>query len=196
MIRARGFTLLELLVALAIFAIMGAMAYGGLNSVLRAADGSREAADTLGRLQLTFGLLQRDLLQAVDRPARDAYGTEQPAMARGRDGETLIRFTRLGQRNPAGLARASLQRVRYRLVGGDLLREWWAHADRGDEAPTGRRRLLREVETVELRFLDGAGRWQDQWPPLDSPDSAGLPAAVELRLTGKGGELRRLFRVR
>lgn len=194
--RSAGFTLLELLVALAIFALLGAMAFGGLNSVLRSADDTRETSEALGRMQLAFSIMQRDFLQLVDRPVRDAYGTEQPAIAVGEDGETLLRFTRLGQRNPAGLPRSSLQRVRYRLDEGALIREWWSRVDRGDEVPTGRRQILGSVETIELRFLDEKGQWQRQWPPLNQPEKTGLPAALEWRLMTDIGEVRRLFRVR
>ena len=53
----RGFTLLELLVSLAIFAILGVAAYAGLDAVLNAKDRIEAKADQLGRLQMLFVLM-------------------------------------------------------------------------------------------------------------------------------------------
>ena len=73
-VRQRGFTLLELLVALAIFALVSVMAYGGLASVLDQQFATDEIAGQLARLQKTYLLLQRDFEQLVPRPVRDEYG--------------------------------------------------------------------------------------------------------------------------
>ncbi len=109
-----GFTLLELVIAMAIFAIMSTIAYSGLNNVLTAKERTDEQAQQLVRLQLAFTHMGRDISQAVNRGIRDEYGESQPALV-GRDLDGyLIELTRSGWRNPIPQEerpRSSLQRI-------------------------------------------------------------------------------------
>ncbi|MFP4682439.1 MAG: type II secretion system protein J, partial [Ectothiorhodospira sp.] len=81
--RHRGFTLLELVVTLALFALVSLMAYGGLRSVLETRQLTDAAAHRLARLQMTVTLLGRDLEQLARRPVRDAYGDPVPPLRHG-----------------------------------------------------------------------------------------------------------------
>ncbi len=181
---ARGFTLLELLVAMAIFALLSALAYGGLNQLLASADQTRRAHRTLAELQLAVSLLTRDLAQAAPRPIRDEYGATRAALEAGDDGDTLLRFTRRGWRNPTDLPRSTLQRVAYRVADGTLYRRYWHHLDRAPGETPVELPLLTGVRALQLRLRDDQGRWHDAWPPLDQAPGTRdrLPRAVELRL--------------
>jgi general secretion pathway protein J len=66
-----GFTLLEMLVALAIFALLSVMSYGGLRSVMEQQAATELEAEQLGQLQKIYLLMQRDFEQAVPRAVRD-----------------------------------------------------------------------------------------------------------------------------
>ncbi len=190
---AAGFTLLELLVALAIFALLAAMAYGGLRSVLEARASSDAAAARLARLQSTLLMLERDLSQAVDRGVRDAYGDPQPALV-GDDGG--LELTRGGYLNPLGGPRSDLQRVAWRLRDGALERADWKVLDRAQDSTPYTAPLLRNVRALHLRFLDARHRWQPSWPPPADgrTAAAGLPLAVEVTLELKDwGTLVRLL---
>ena len=74
--QTQGFTLLELLVALAVFAVLSTMAYGGLRSVLQTQRQTEEAAIKLHKIQQAIFYLEKDLLQVVARPIRDEFGTD------------------------------------------------------------------------------------------------------------------------
>ncbi len=76
-LKQQGFTLLELLIASIIFALMAVMAYGGLANVMDSSEISKTALQRLKQLQQTVSILDRDLSQIVRRPIRDEYGNEQ-----------------------------------------------------------------------------------------------------------------------
>ena len=194
----KGFTLLELLVALGIFAILAAMAYSGLNSVMTARQVTNQHADRLSQLQMAFLWLGRDVEQAIDRPIRDEYGVVQLAMLGVETGRYQLELTRTGWRNPAGRARSHLQRVAYGVREGDLVRAYWNVLDRAQDSEPLESVMLDGVEKLELRFLNASNSWQDSWPSsqLGGAPSSVPPKAVEVTLETKAeGRITRLFRV-
>ena len=190
-----GFTLLELLVALAIFALLAVMAYGGLASVLNTRAASDVHADELRALEFTFRNLQRDIEQWVPRDVRDPYGDSRPALRGGPAYGVLLELTRGGWRNPAGLQRSTLQRVSYRLQDGALIRDQWLVLDPAQDSAVLAQPLLEEgVESVFIKFYDGQGQWHDAWPPLNV-QNPGTPRLAEVTIeTERWGRLRWLFR--
>jgi general secretion pathway protein J len=184
--------------ALSIFAVVSTMAYGGLRTVMEAATATRDQAARLAALQLTFGLLAKDLEQAAPRPIRDAYGDVRAAMDGSGTSEFALELTRSGGFNPTGLTRSALRRVAYGVREGTLLRYSWAVLDRGDDRTGLARELVDGVEGFSVRFLHPAQGWRDSWPPAsDEQSTVGvLPRAVELRVVVQGtGEIRRIIRV-
>jgi len=196
--RQSGFTLLELLVALGIFALLAAMSYSGLNSVMSARQITTQHADRLGQLQKAFLWLGRDIEQVVDRSVRNEYAEVRPAMLGVETGRYQLELTRTGWRNPAGRARSNLQRVAYGLRDGNLLRVYWNVLDRAEDSVPLESVLLEDVEKLELRFLNDKNAWQNSWPSsqLGGVASATPPRAVEVTLETKAeGRITRLFRV-
>lgn len=191
----KGFTLLELLIAVAIFAVLSALSYGGLNSVLVTSQRTQQANVRLQDLQLAMSLLQQDLSQVINRPVRDEYGELQPGVKSGGEYEYIIRFTRTGWRNPAAATRSTMQRIAYRLEETTLVRDHWGQLDRAPNATVTSLPLLENVEGFSFRYLTTSEEWQDFWPPSDiEADIAELPRALEMTLTtAQWGDIVRIF---
>lgn len=92
-----GFTLLELLVAVAIFALLGVGSYRLLASTIATREASKTHDMALVQLQRTFTIMNRDMAQAVGRSVRDQYGDAQPALLLKNN---TLELTRMGVPNP------------------------------------------------------------------------------------------------
>lgn len=194
---AGGFTLLEMLVALAIFALLSVMSYSGLRSVLEQQSVTALEAESLGRLQKIYLLMQRDFEQVVPRAVRDEYGEELPPLA---GGETL-QLTRGGWNNPLDHPRSTLQRVGYAYTDGQLVRYTWVVLDRAQDSVPLEQPLTKEITSMEVRYLDAGGEWKTSWPDQTAAinkttPTLTLPRALEITLEHKQyGELVWLFRM-
>jgi len=198
--RMRGFTLVELLVALAIFAILSVLAYGGYNNSVRQNEIARASMSRLEGLQRTVRLLTQDYEQLAPRPVRDVLGDSRlPALLADQRGQNLFALTRSGWTNPAGLQRATLQRVAYVLEDGKLRREHLAVLDATLANEPVKRELIDRVKSVRVRFMDSQKQWQEQWPPPNAPPATlarSRPVAVEITLDLEDfGEITRLIEV-
>jgi len=200
--RGRGFTLLELLVALFIFAVLSALGYAAITQALENRDRVRTAQVRLGELQRAMRVLVQDFAQLAPRPVRDVVGAaDEGALRAPGGGTTLVAFTRNGLANPAGIARPTLERVEYVLDGETLQRIAWPVLDRTQAVTPRRQPLLTGVRSVRLRYMDAARQWLDQCPPVSSPRPPAQrlrmrPVAVEITIeTNDFGRLVRLVEV-
>lgn len=197
---ATGFTLLELLVALAIFAVLATMAYTALNSVLTARKQVEAKSARLTALQTALMVLERDVEQSTTRGIRDELGDAQPSLQGGGVGTVVLSLTRDGWRNPLGSARSNLQRVSYLFNDKKLIRQSWSILDRAPTTEAYSEVMLDDVKAVDVRFLGQDGQWADYWPPQTGAAQAVIvippPLAVEISLDAEGwGRITRLFRV-
>lgn len=197
MVIQRGFTLIELIVAMAVFAVMATMAYSGLQSVLDARGRTEQHAQKLAALQTAFFWLGKDIEQAVPRSVRNPYGDPIKAFLAEPTSEYSLELTHAGWSNPFASEkrqRSLLQRVAYGVHDKKLLRKYWFDLDREHDSATFETVLLEGVSTMEMRYVDHSLQWQAQWPPLGSKEV--LPLAVEVSLDIEGiGKILRLFRV-
>ena len=188
-----GLTLLELLVAVGIFAVMAALAYQTLRNTVLNEQLLLAHSDELQQLQFAIGIFERDLRAAVPRGWRDADGRPVPALS-GQGADVLL--VRGGRGNPAGLRRAELELVRYQLLDGALQRLYWPALDLASDAPPQRTLLLPDVSAMRIEFLHGGGDWQATWPPLQQGGEPGplpWPRAARLQLSSnRWGQLERL----
>ncbi len=195
--RSSGFTLIEVLVAMAIFGVMSMLAYMTLGQTLANAEMLTERIDRLQAVQRTVRFLSNDLLQAAPRPVRLELGDSMgSAVLTSLSGEFALELTHGGWGNPAGLPRGTLQRSAYRLEDDELVRYHWNVLDRTFANEPVANILLDDVESLLFRYLDTDGEWSEVWPPLAQPGIRSRPRAVEIVLTlADEGEIRRLLEV-
>ncbi len=196
----QAFTLIEVLVALAIFGIMTTMAYQALGQSLSNADLLTARMERLQAIQRTMSLLGRDLMQATPRPVRNLLGDGRlPAIRTSLDTEFALEVTRGGWPNPAGLPRGTLQRVGWRIEDGELLRYHWTVLDPTLANEPVITQLMEDVDGILFRYRTAGGEWTEQWPPLGAQGTVAQrirPQVVEVVLTlTDEGELRRFFEV-
>jgi general secretion pathway protein J len=198
--RQRGFTLIEVIVAVAIAAIVAVMGFEAMQGALKSRERLNEHAARLKALQFTMRTFVQDLSQISARPVREPLGADyQPAV----DGGTEFQFTRGGWTNPVGVERSTLQRVRYVVRDNKLYREYWLVLDAQLEPQPIPRLLLDGVLNFKVRYMDEGRTWQDIWPPAAQAGAqptlrelARRPMAVELTLeTRDFGILTRIIEV-
>ena len=203
--RFSGVTLIELLVALLVFAIFAVLAYAGLSRLLDTRARLTEEQRVWQSLSQVFLRISDDVAHARSRTVRDVAGFTLPAfIGRPYDsralGEPSLEMTRGGELNYGGGVQSDLRRVAYRLKEGRLFRLTWPVLDRGPVTVPLEAPLLEGVEAFELRYHSGSGSGvgsgalPNTWPPAGRIDD--LPRAVEVTLEVKGvGSFKRLFLV-
>ncbi len=160
---ASGFTLMEILIAVFIFAIISVIATFILSSVFSTRQATTVRNQQLAQLQLATIILQRDLQQIVNRPVRAPNGNSIPALTATRNN---LAFTRTGRINPDSIFQKShLQRVAYRIKNHELIRIIWPRLDRVSENKPIKRVLLTQVISGHFSYLGINNSFLSSWPP-------------------------------
>jgi general secretion pathway protein J len=192
--KSRGFTLIEVLIALTIFAVMSALAYRGLTSILDARDRVAQENRKWREVAVFFARLEADLVNAVDRNIRNSNNLTEAAFIGNatfaKESEGQLMFTRMGLPGASGTL-AAPQRLGYRLKQGTIEELVWPVLDQGQRTIPTVQPLLERVSTLQLRYLDASNQWRDIWPGLATGTTTvtPLPKAVEVALTLESGEI-------
>ncbi|AVF71912.1 MULTISPECIES: type II secretion system minor pseudopilin GspJ [Vibrio] len=192
--RVKGFTLIEVLVSIAIFASLSVAAYQVVSQVQRSNALSQERTQRLNEIQRAMVMMDNDFRQMAMRQTRT--NGEEPASRLIfwsdylLDSDTKgLMFARLGWHNPQQqFPRGEVTKVGYRLKEETLQRVWWRYPD----TPVGQQGtvtpLLTQVESFDMRFYDGK-QWKKEWA-----EEKALPKAVSVVLTLKDyGEITRTY---
>lgn len=167
--RRAGFTLIEVVIAIFIAAVMFAIGYRALNQAMIERDALATAQERITEIQRGMRVVAQDFGQIAARAARDTQGAGdlQPAVVSTQRDNVLLTFSRNGWSNPVGIQRPAEQRVRYRFIDGSLVREYWVSIDAALNTEPRQRVVLTRVKSVEVRFLDPTTRaWRNEWPVL------------------------------
>jgi general secretion pathway protein J len=204
-----GFTLIEVLVAMAITALISVVAYGALSSALSGAESVRSAMVRSQDINQTLALLSRDIRQVVNRSISDEFDQRAPALSGGELSRYPLTLTRAGWHNSTGAPRSTLQRVSWWIEDDVLWRAHFPVLDRTPGTEAIETAMLEDVERFEVRFLPTINdvksdrddviddrNWRENWvldvsqPDLELP----TPAAIEIVLQlARLGEVRRLY---
>lgn len=163
----KGFTLVELLIAIGIMALLGAAAAAMLNGAIDNKQRIEARQQKLERVALALQILRRDLEQLTPRIARDRAGDPLQSRVVGEqvEADSEVEFVHGGRRILPGQSLGSaLERVRYLSEDDALVRYSAAVADPTDNTDWQRQVLLDKVENFTVSYYDGE-RWTTFWPP-------------------------------
>jgi general secretion pathway protein J len=193
----KGFSLVEVMVAMAIMALIGVGALSVLDTATKTSGNIKQDGERLNNVQRAFLFLSTDMQQLTMRQVRDEYGDKVASMKSDLQASApYIRLTKLGRRNPALLPRSNLEHLIYSVEDKTLYRTSFTYPDGMTEESGLKRPILEGVEDMKINFYDGE-EWHDYWPLTEgNQDGAvvSLPVALKLNLELTDyGMLERLF---
>jgi len=181
-----GFTLVEVLLAVAIVALIAVLGYRAVAALSDSETKLAAEATRWRTLDFFFARLEGDLRQAMPRPARLSEARE-PAWVGAADaaGNSALAFSRAGPEFTLE-PRSAGQRLAYRYRDGAVDVLYWASYDRPRGAAPTAYTLLEGVARFQLAYLTRDGAWADAWPRAGETE---LPRAIRVRLTLASGEV-------
>lgn len=184
--RRAGFTLIEVLLALAIVAVIALLGYRALSALSESEARLTAEAARWRTLDLFFARLEGDLREAVPRSAR-LGASRMPPWVGATDalGNGALEFSRAGPEFALEPGSAG-QRIGYRFADGAVEVLYWPGYDRPRDAQAVAYRLVSSVARFRLSYLASSGNWADAWPLAREAD---LPRAVKVELTLASGEV-------
>ena len=187
-----GFTLVEILVALMVMAVLSVLAYQAFDGLLAMENRSKEAFLDDNRRSLAMSVILNDFLHMRSRPVRDQLGGIREAYL-APSGAYAVEFTRGGLPDFAGMA-GGIQRLAFRVEGGRLLRTAWRTADAGTAPETEDQVLATGIRALRVEQLDAGNRFVPRWPPVNEYSDPGrLPSMVRVTLVTESGDENRLL---
>ena len=195
----QGFTLIEILIALMIFAFVAVMTSIGLRNITNSRNALEKRSKRIAGLQLALTIMQQDISQIVNRGANQG-GTQQAALQATADS---ITFTTANNPNIGGLlAHSDLFRVKYSASGGGLTRAINIFVDHGPNSKPITETILPGVNNITFKFINSTGQvltyWYSQATNFLSrvPSANALPQAIIVDMKIKGfGKIERIIQI-
>jgi|GEM_PF-206281 len=195
----RGFTLIEVLIAIVIMAIIATLTGQALHTATTSSEATNDAVKRLNSVDRTWTLLEADLRNAIPRAIVPSMGEPIAPLIANRSSDYWLRVFRGGVVNPLHAPRSELVRIGYRLTDNVLWRDTWVNIASLDERDALKQKLMVDVKDIVIRVLSNsatslaAGPWVQDWP-ASGVQANTLPRALEVTIqTEDYGEMKRLF---
>lgn len=189
-----GFTLLELMVALAIFALISVFSYRALDLILNTRVKVTAESKKWRDITLLFARMEQDLSRLANRPVRDSRDLLSPALLGEQvavgDDDAQLAFSRMGLEGQSGVLN-DVQRLGYRLRDEKVEMLVWPVLDQAPRTRPEVEAVLSGVKAMEIRYLGAEGTWWPRWPKPGAPGEP--PRALEVTLELMSGE--RIYRL-
>ncbi|MFL0811073.1 MAG: type II secretion system minor pseudopilin GspJ [Agarilytica sp.] len=207
---SQGLTLIEVMVAVIIMALIGVISYQALDTTVRSKDVVEEHLADLARVDRAWTLLEADLRnivnQSISPPGYGAGNAIPPLVLGNNEGEYWMTMLRGGHANPLNLIRSEMIRVGYRVEEETLWRDVWYNLAQTDQEEARHQKIADGVERVEVRILSNqassytAGPWVESWPSgvnAGGANNISMPHAIEvkLKLLDREYEIVRLYSI-
>ncbi len=191
--KTKGFTLIEVIIALSIFAVLSVVGYKGLNSLIQTQERVAAEDDKWQQLVLFFDRVELDVKQSVNRPIRGRDGSLEPAFIgstsyAGEFGAQLV-FSRFGDSEQTGFL-MDTRRVAYRLHDGAIELLIWPTLDAAPSAKPEIFKVLTHVAQISFSYLAQDGRLVNVWPDVlqVSEKKSFAPSALQMSIKLNSGE--------
>lgn len=192
--KSRGFTLIEVIIALSIFAVLSIIGYKGISSLIQTKVRVEIEDSKWQELILFFDRFELDVKQSVNRPIRTRDDNVEPAWLgrpsfAGEDGAQLV-FSRFGDPEQLGFL-MDTRRVGYRLHAGAIELLIWPSLDAAPSAKPEVFKVLTHVAQVTFGYLSADGQWLNSWPDItmNASQKSFAPSAVQLMIKLETGEI-------
>ena len=195
-----GFTLIEILVAMAIFALIAVGSVAMLTAVSAKNELSEQRMQSLQTIQRAMLIIERDFLQMVPRKTRVDGEVSDTLVFAGKfafESESQgLGFVRSGWHNPQlTLRRSTLQSVAYRTIDNKLERLYSTYVDNTVGYEPKVRVLLDGIESVNFEFLEKFSNKKFEWEEAEPVEELPIAVAIIIK-SDMYGEIRREFKVR
>lgn len=191
-----GLTLLEVLVALAIMAIISLLASQTFHTASVGAEATKESMDRLAAIDRTFVLIENDIRYAIPKVYKARFGENiPPVFISMSEGDYWMTIMRGSYPNPLNLPRTEEVRVGYRYVDEELWRDTWYNPTLREQDDARQQKLLEGVVSLSVSVLSSqatslaAGPWLDNW---NNPQLLPMAVRVTVELEDMG-DIERIF---
>lgn len=195
-LKIRGFTLIEILIALTVFAIMATITSSTLYYAFNTRTRVNAQADRLNEIQMAVSIAQQDITQIISRGIRGNEMRLFPVLVGQKH---YLEFTRGGYQNPSNSEkRSTLKRVGWVCVDGNLVRRTWTSLDPVDRNIYHDKLLLRDLKSCHFNYLNQnlqvLTEWREQQNDQNATQTENLPKAIQINVViQEWGEINLLF---
>ncbi len=189
--QTKGFTLIELMIAIIIFAIISVLSYRAIASLVTTKQVLAKSEKKWGGIARAVNQISTNWNKSIPLAYRDENGVLMPAVM-GKDKlngnfDAQLELTISGVIGDEKYGTVSPRRIGFRFLNGTLYMVTWPFLNRVPFTQAQVEILLENVDTFTVKFLYPDKQWRDSWP-IDINSFTSLPPGLEIYIKMKSGE--------